>query len=281
MLIKNLGKDKKVAYLTPDYTYGHTVQKSMEEFVKKGGWTTVTDQVAPLGSSDYSSYLLNIANSGADVFININFGNDAVQSIKQAKQFGIMGKQTLVLPYYAPFTAKEVGPEIMEGVYTATDFWWTLEDKYPLAKMFVEAFSKKYGYKPEWGAEAGYQQVAFWADMVETAGTFYPPEVIKAYESGATLQSMLGEVHFRPGGPSAGAPRRRHEGQEEERDEGRRRLFRRARGRAGRRADAGARCLRLQARLPHLIAVGGLRPPPRSPWVACASRAPVTRARRV
>ena len=198
VLIKNLGKDKKVAYLTPDYTYGHTVQKSMEEFVKKGGWTTVTDQVAPLGSADFSSYLLNIANSGADVFININFGNDAVQSIKQAKQFGILGKQTLVVPYYAPFTAKEVGPDIMEGVYCATDFWWTLEDKYPLAKAFVEAFSKKYGYKPEWGAEAGYQQVAFWANMVETAGTFYPPEVIKAYESGATLKSMVGDVHFRP-----------------------------------------------------------------------------------
>ncbi len=39
-LIKTLGKNKKVAYLTPDYTYGHTVQKSMEEYLKEGGWTT-------------------------------------------------------------------------------------------------------------------------------------------------------------------------------------------------------------------------------------------------
>ena len=31
---------------------------------KNGGWTTVTNQVAPLGAPDYSSYLLNIANSG-------------------------------------------------------------------------------------------------------------------------------------------------------------------------------------------------------------------------
>ncbi len=198
VIIDKLGKDKKVAYLTPDYTYGHTVQKSMEEFVKKGGWTTVTDQVAPLGASDYSSYLLNIANSGADVFININFGNDAVQSTKQAKQFGILAKHTLVVPYYAPFLAKEVGAEIMEGVYCATDFWWTLEDKYPIAKLFVEAFDKKFGYKPEWGANAAYLQMAFWADMIETAGTFYPPEVIKTYEKGATLESTVGPVHFRP-----------------------------------------------------------------------------------
>ena len=198
VIIKNLGKDKKVAYLTPDYTYGHTVQKSMEEFVKAGGWATVTNQVAPLGNSDYSSYLLNIANSGADVFVNINFGNDAVQSIKQAKQFGILAKQTLVIPYYAPFTAKEVGAEIMENVYCATDFWWTMEDKFPLAKMFVQAFEKKYNYKPEWGANAAYLQVAFWANMVETAGSLYPPDVIKAYESGATMQSTVGAVHFRP-----------------------------------------------------------------------------------
>ena len=117
VLIKNIGPNKKVAYLTPDYTYGHTVQHSMEEFVRKGGWTTVTNQVCPLGAPDYSTYLLNIANSGADVFINVNWGNDAVLSIKQAKQFGILGKQKLVVAYQVPFLAKEVGADIMQGVY--------------------------------------------------------------------------------------------------------------------------------------------------------------------
>ena len=97
-LITTIGKDKKVAYLTPDYTYGHTVQKSMEEYLKEGGWTTVTDQVSPLGTTEFSSYLLNVANSGADVVVNINFGRDAVLSIKQAKQFGILDKMTLAVP---------------------------------------------------------------------------------------------------------------------------------------------------------------------------------------
>jgi ABC-type branched-subunit amino acid transport system substrate-binding protein len=197
VIIKNLGQNKKVAYLTPDYTYGHTVHQSFEAVTKKAGWTTVTNQVAPLGAPDYSSYLLNIANSGAEVFININFGNDAVQSIKQAQQFGIFDKQTLVVPYNTPFLAKQVGPDIMKGVYAATDYWWTLEDKYPLAKQFNDAFAKKYGYKPEWGANAAYLQVAMWADAVERAKTFYPPEVIKAYEAGQKLQSTVGEVYFR------------------------------------------------------------------------------------
>jgi branched-chain amino acid transport system substrate-binding protein len=197
VLIKNLGKDKKVAYLTPDYTYGHTVQKSMEEFGKEGGWTTVTDQVSPLGTTDFSSYLLNVANSGADVVVNINFGRDAVLSTKQAKQFGILDKMTLVVPYNTPFLAKEVGPETMQGVFAATDYWWTLEDKYPLAKMFNAAFRAKYNYYPEWSANVAYMQVAMWADAVERAKTFYPPDVVKAYEAGAKVQSTVGEVYFR------------------------------------------------------------------------------------
>ncbi len=197
VLIQNLGKGKKIAFLTPDYTYGHTVRQAMEEYLKKGGWTVSTNQVCPLGTPDYSSYLLNIANSGADVFININFGNDAVQSIKQAQQFGILQKQTLVVAYAVPFLSKEVGPDIMAGVYTPTDFWWTIEDQQPLAKQFVDAFVKKYSYKPEWGANAGYMQIALWADAVERAGSFYPPDVVKAYEAGNKNQTTVGEVSFR------------------------------------------------------------------------------------
>ena len=197
-IIKAFGKNKKIAFLTPDYTYGHTVRQSMEEFLKPAGWTTATNQVCPLGAPDYSSYVLNIANSGADVFININFGNDAVQSIKQAKQFGVLAKMALVVPYNTPFLAKDVGADVMQGVFAATDFWWTLEDKYPLAKMFVTEFSKKYNYKPEWGANSAYMQVAMWADAVERAKSFYPPDVIKAYEAGQKVQSTVGEVSFRP-----------------------------------------------------------------------------------
>jgi ABC-type branched-subunit amino acid transport system substrate-binding protein len=197
VLIKNLGKNKKIAFLTPDYTYGHTVRQSMEEQLKSAGWTVATNQISPLGTTDFSSYLLNVANSGADVVININFGRDAVLSIKQAKDFGIIGKMTLVVPYNTPFLSKEVGPDIMAGVFAATDYWWTLENKYPLAKMFNEAFRAKYKYNPEWGANAAYMQVAMWADAVERAKSFYPPDVIKAYEAGFKVQSTVGEVYFR------------------------------------------------------------------------------------
>ncbi len=198
VLVKAYGKNRKAAFMTPDYTYGHTVTKSVNDYLtKNGGWTMVTNQVSPLGAPDYSQYLTNIANSGAEILVNVNWGHDAVLSIQQAKQFGLLPKMKLVVPYQIPFLAKEVGPELTEGVYAATDFWWTLEDKYPLAKMFVDEFQKKFKYRPEWGAENAYMSFAIWARMVEEAGTFYPPEVIKTYEKGETFPSFVGDVHFR------------------------------------------------------------------------------------
>lgn len=198
VLIKNLGKNKKVAFLTPDYTYGHTVRQSMENTMKEGGWTAVTNQLSPLGTTDFSSYLLNVVNSGADVVVNINFGRDAVLSIKQAKDFGILNTMTLVVPYNTPFLAKDVGADTMKGVFAATDYWWTLQDKFPLAKLFNDAFKAKYNYYPEWGANCGYMQLAMWADAVQRANSFYPPDIIKAYEAGNVIQSTVGPVHFRP-----------------------------------------------------------------------------------
>ena len=199
VLLKTYGKNRKAAFMTPDYTYGHTVTKSVNDFLSKnGGWQMVTNQVSPLGASDYSSYLTNIANSGAEILINVNWGHDAVLSTQQAKRFGLLPKMKLVIPYQIPFLAREVGPDVTEGVYAATDFWWTLEDKYPLAKVFVDTFSKKYGYKPEWGAENAYMEFALWAEAVEHAGSFYPPDVIKSYETPRKLNSFVGEVSWRP-----------------------------------------------------------------------------------
>jgi ABC-type branched-subunit amino acid transport system substrate-binding protein len=198
VLLKTYGKNRKCAFMTPDYTYGHTVTKSVNDYLTEhGGWTMVTNQVAPLGSPDYSSYLLNIANSGAEFLLNVNWGHDAVLSTQQAEQFGILKKMQLVIPYQTPFLAKEVGANITQGVLAATDFWWTLEDRYPVAKAFVDAFYKKFGYRPEWGADNSYMQFAMWADACERAGSFYPPDVIKAYEAGVHINSTVGDVYFR------------------------------------------------------------------------------------
>jgi branched-chain amino acid transport system substrate-binding protein len=199
LLVKTHGKGKKIAFLTPDYNFGHTVRQSMEEVLKaQGGWTVVTNQISPLGTTDYSSYLLNVANSGADIVINIHFGRDCVLAVKQSAQFGILDRMSFVVPFKAPFLAQEVGQDVMKGIIVADNYWWTLEDRYPVAKMFNAAFREKHKYYPEWGAGTAYMQIAMWADAVERAKSFYPPDVIKAYEAGATIDSIVGPVRFRP-----------------------------------------------------------------------------------
>jgi ABC-type branched-subunit amino acid transport system substrate-binding protein len=197
VLAKELGKNRKAAYLVPDYTYGHSVYDSMTKFTQEEGWKTLTEQLAPLGTTDFSSYLLNIANSGADVFVNVAFGADAVASTKQAEQFGIFKTMKYVVPNISQFQAKELGAQVMGGTYGTQAWWWTEEDTYPLAKYFVADFEEKYKYKPRWGASEIYLQIIVWADAVERAGTFYPPEVIKALE--AKVDTIYGEVWYRAG----------------------------------------------------------------------------------
>lgn len=197
VVAKEIGKKVKAAYLVPDYTYGHTVFDSTSHFTEQQGWETVSKVMVPVGASDYSSYLLNIANSGADVFVNVCFGNDSVASSKQAKQFGILDKMKMVVPNISPFQASELGPEIMGGVYGTLDFWWTMAEKNDYAKTFVDSFEKKYNKKPRWTAHIAYLQSFMWADAVTRAGTFYPPEVIKTLESGKHVATTLGDVYYR------------------------------------------------------------------------------------
>lgn len=202
VLIKNIGKNKKAAYLVPDYTYGHTTFQSVSEFTAKdGGWKVVSQQVHPLGATDYGSYLINIANSGADVLVAIDYGLDAVNSLKQASKFGLLKKMTLVVPYMSPFLGDELGPEIMQGVYAACGFWWGLEgdSKYPLAREFVEAWRKKYNRTPRDAGYYAWLNTLLWADAVERAGTFHPVKVVKALEDGVKVkrETPLGPGWFR------------------------------------------------------------------------------------
>lgn len=195
---KHLGKNRKAAYLVPDYVYGHSVFDTLSKFMdEKYGWQIATQQVAPLGTTNFSSYLLNIANSGADVFVNITFGADAVSSTKQATQFGLMQKMKQVQPNVSAFLPDGVGAELMQDTYGTLDFWWTQADADPMARIFVDDFNKKFNYLPRWGAHIGYTQMMFWAEAVERARSFDPVKVIKMLESGFKLDLPGGVTWYR------------------------------------------------------------------------------------
>jgi branched-chain amino acid transport system substrate-binding protein len=197
VLAKHLGHNLKAAYLVPDYTFGTSLYSTLTKAFSKYGWTSVSEQLSPLGSTDFTSYLLNIANSGAEVMFNETVGADVVTSTKQAEQFGIMQKMKYVIPLLSPFLEKALGAEVLGGLYGSMPWYWGMEEKYPLAKSFNAEFEKKFGYIPRFPAAQCYNSMIVWADAVERAGTFYPPEVIKALESGHKVDTIAGEVWFR------------------------------------------------------------------------------------
>jgi len=86
-LIKDAGK--KWYYLTPDYAFGHTLQEGLEKAATKLGGTKLGGDLTPLGTTDFSSYLIKAQAANPDVIIFLQAGDDAVNALKQAVQFGL------------------------------------------------------------------------------------------------------------------------------------------------------------------------------------------------
>ncbi len=74
-LIEKFGK--KWYFLTPDYAYGHSVQAGFEKVLKAAGGTSAGSLV-PLGTPDYSAYLIQAKACGPQVLINVMGGGDQV-----------------------------------------------------------------------------------------------------------------------------------------------------------------------------------------------------------
>ena len=151
-----------------------------------------------MARTDFSSYLLNVANSGADVVVNINFGRDAVLSIKQAKQFGILDKMTLVVPYNTPFLAKEVGADTMQGVFATTDYLVDHGGQEPDRQDVHRCLPGQVPIQPGMGREP---RLSADRDVGrrDRAGqdASIRPMSSRPMKPGAKVQSTVGEVCFR------------------------------------------------------------------------------------
>jgi branched-chain amino acid transport system substrate-binding protein len=86
-LSKNAGK--KWYYITPDYAFGHTLQAGLEKAAASLGGSKVGGDLTPLGTTDFSSYLIKAQAASPDVIIFLVAGDDAVNALKQAVQFGL------------------------------------------------------------------------------------------------------------------------------------------------------------------------------------------------
>jgi len=185
-LAEAYGKDRRAYHLTADYTWGWTQEESIKAATEALGWKTVATVRTPLGLGDYSQYLTPVLNSGADVLILNHYGHDMVNSLPQAVQFGIRERQAngknfeIVVPMFSELMAVGAG-DAVKGIIGTQNWNWQLDDE--ASKAFTQSYGKAYGAPPSQSAHTGYVQAILYADAVERAGTFYPPEVIKALEA--------------------------------------------------------------------------------------------------
>ena len=185
VLEKAYGKDRRAYHLTADYTWGWTQQESIAKATEAVGWETVNNVLTPLATTDFSSYIAPVLNSGADVLVLNEYGGNMVNSLTQAVQFGLRDKQVngknfeIVVPLYSELMAAGAGANI-KGVYGSMNWNWQLSDEG--TKAFVKSFGEKYGRPPSNSAHTCYAQVLLYADAVARAGSFNPCAVAEALE---------------------------------------------------------------------------------------------------
>ncbi len=120
-LIKKAGK--KWYYITPDYAFGHTLQAGLEKACTSLGGSKVGGDLTPLGTTDFSSYLIKAQAAKPDVIIFLTAGDDAVNSLKQAVQFGLDKKFHLAGAQQELEVLNGLPPEARVGTWVFEWYW--------------------------------------------------------------------------------------------------------------------------------------------------------------
>ena len=193
-LVDKFGKDAKYAYLYADYTWGQTVQKSMQDVTESFGCKTVMVKPTKLGSKSFISPLLAAKKAEPDVLVLVHFGGDMINALKQATKLKLREKMAVVVPLMEIHMAQPLGPEIMEGVITSMTWYHGLSEKFEGSKQFVELFEKEYGKKPGNAAAVAWVNIFQYADAVARAESFDNKKVITALEGHKF--KLLGDEEF-------------------------------------------------------------------------------------
>jgi branched-chain amino acid transport system substrate-binding protein len=140
-LIKNAGK--KWYYITPDYAFGHTLQAGLEKAAGALGGSKVGGDLTPLGTTDFSSYLIKAQAANPDVIIFLVAGDDAVNALKQAVQFGLDKKTHIAGAQQELEVLLGLPPEARIGTWVFE--WYWKQPNVPHLDQFVADIRKASG----------------------------------------------------------------------------------------------------------------------------------------
>jgi branched-chain amino acid transport system substrate-binding protein len=157
-------------FITADYAFGYALERDTMNAVKAAGGKVLGAVRAPLGTADYSSYLVQAQSSGAKVIGFANAGTDTQNCVKQAAEFGLghSGIRLATLLMQISDVAA-LGQRVCEGLVYTDTFYWDMTDK-------TRAWSKRWsdqmgGMVPGLLHAGGYCAATHWLNAVKATGT--------------------------------------------------------------------------------------------------------------
>lgn len=184
--------------LTADYAFGHQLEADLTRVVTEKGGRIVGSVKHPLGTMDFSSFLLQAQGSGAQLIALANGGADTVNALKQAADFGIVeGGQVLAGMVVVQSDVQALGLQSAQGLTFATSYYWDRDDR---SRDFAMKFKEKMGVMPGMIHAATYSAVLHYLKAIEAAGTDEAQAVADRMRAMPVEDDFTGHGTIRPNG---------------------------------------------------------------------------------
>jgi branched-chain amino acid transport system substrate-binding protein len=147
-------KLKNIVLMLPDYAYGHGALRGHENVLKKMPDVKYTTIMTPVGTADMTPYLIKAMEAKPQIVIMGQWGNDAINILKQAYELGMQKKTKIFFQWIVNVFATGIPPEALEGVMCQL-FWYFDMSGFPHpdvvqpSKAFTDAYMKTYGEPPD------------------------------------------------------------------------------------------------------------------------------------
>ena len=178
-----------------DYAFGHDLANDVQTTVEAGGGKVVGRALHPLATTDMSSPLLQAQSSHADMIAFANAGPDLVNSVKQAKEFGITNTAALLV-FINNVVA--MGLDTAQGLRFPVSFYWDANDP---SRAFAKRFmARSGGVAPGMSHAMSYIGTLHYLQAVQKMGSDETVAVNKAMREMPFTDGMLNNPHIQTNG---------------------------------------------------------------------------------
>ncbi len=157
-------------FITVDQAFGLALEREATAVVTAGGGRVLGSARHPIGATDFASLLLQAQASGAKVVALASVGQDLVNLLKQANEFGLRndGKQVVAgfLTYIQDIHA--LGLAATEGYVFTEGFYWNQNAS---SRAFARRFYAKQKSMPSKNHAEIYTAVLHYLRAIDAAGT--------------------------------------------------------------------------------------------------------------